>query len=319
MPRSNAEPRLVREVVTPFDVFEHELTVVHVAGRSEYQEYVIGENPAFGRILALDGVVQSTEADEFIYHEGIVQPAMLAVGAPRRVLVLGGGEGATAREALRYPGVEAVDMIDIDAEVVGACREFLPRHHRGSFDDPRLTLRHTDAVAFLRDRASAPDKYDVVVSDMTDPVEDGPATFCFTREYFASVDAVLSDEGVVAVQAGPLSPVEIALHAKVIRTMATVFPSVVPYSIDAPCYSRPLGFVIASRTPIEPRLAAARTASLIDAIPGGMGWLSARALEGRLDPPPYLLRAIAAREDVYTDAAPPDTGHTAGWEPAEHA
>ena len=312
MTGTDAAVAVVREFVTPYDAFVHDLTVVHASGRSAYQEYLIGENPAFGRILCLDGVVQSTEADEFIYHEGIVQPAMLAVGSPRRVLVLGGGEGATAREVLRWPSVAHVDMVDIDAEVVAACRAHLPRHHQGAFDDPRLTLRHTDAVGFLRARDG--DRYDVVVSDMTDPVEDGPATFCFTREYFTAVSDVLTDDGVLVVQAGPLSPVEIALHAKVVRTLRSAFPHVAPYSIDAPCYSRPLGFVLASRRPLRERLTAARTAPLLAELPGRTDWLTAASLEGRLDPPPYLVRAIEERDDVYTDAAPPATGHSAGWE-----
>jgi spermidine synthase len=205
-------------------------------------------------------------------------------------------------------------MIDIDGEVVAACREHLPLHHRGAFDDPRLHLQHIDAVAFLHEGVADDERYDVVVSDMTDPVEDGPATFCFTREYFAAVSDVLTDAGVLVVQAGPVSPVEISLHAKVIRTLRAAFPYVDPYSIDAPCYSRPLGFVLASRTPIRERLTAVRTAAQLDALPGRTDWLTAIGLEGRLDPPPYLLRAVAARTDIYTDAAPPATGHSAGWE-----
>ena len=154
----------------------------------------------------------------------------------------------------------------------------------------------------------------MVVSDMTDPVDDGPATFCFTREYFASVSDVLVDDGVLVVQAGPVSPIEIGLHAKVIRTMQSAFPFVAPYSIDAPCYSRPLGFVLASRTRLMDRLAAHRTAPLLTALAGRTDWLTARTLEGRLDPPPYLLRAVRERADIYTDASPPATGHSAGWE-----
>ncbi|CAB4951958.1 unannotated protein [freshwater metagenome] len=312
---STYEPvAVIRESVTPFDTFVHDLTVVHASGQSAFQHYVIGENPAFGRMLALDGVIQSTEADEFIYHEGIVQPAMLAAGSPRWVLILGGGEGATAREVLRWSSIVRLDMVDIDAEVVAACREHLPRHHQGAFDDPRLALVHADAVGYLKTQGGSGAKYDVVISDMTDPVEEGPATFCFTREYFASVSEVLTDSGVLVVQAGPVSPVEIALHAKVIRTLHAEFPYVAPYSIDAPCYSRPLGFVLASREPLLPRLTASRTGSALAVLPGRTEWLTAASLEGRLDPPPYLLGAIAAREDVYTDMAPPSTGHSAGWE-----
>lgn len=236
---SDAVVGSVAEAVTPFDAFRHDFTRVHASGHSAYQKYLIAENPAFGRFLVLDDVVQSTEADEFIYHEGIVHPAMLAVGSPRRVLILGGGEGATAREVLRWPSVERVDMIDIDAEVVAACRLHLPRHHAGAFDDPRLHVQHIDAVEFLGRIRTARELYDVVISDLSDPVDDGPAVFCLTREFFSAISEVVT---------------------------------------------------------------------------GRMGWLTAAGLEGRLEPPPYLARAVAGRADIYTQEHPPQTGQSAGWE-----
>lgn len=304
------------EFITPADRYEHDLSEIYVEGSSEHQDYLIGRSEAWGRMLVLDGVVQSTEADEFIYHEGIVHPACYAAAAiapVRHVLVLGGGEGACLREALRWPDIERITMVDIDAEVVSACREHLPGHHRGAFDDPRVTLLHGDAVAFLR---SLPDaSLDVVVSDMTDPVEDGPSTFCFTVEYFTEIARVLRPHGVVAVQAGPASPVEIALHAKVVRTMERVFPSVVPYAVDAPCYGRDLGFVIASGEDLEPRLATEAISALDPRLLGEHRWLTPGLLHGKLSVPPYVRQAIASRDDVYVDAAPPVTAGAAGWEP----
>ncbi len=303
------------EFITPGDRYVHDLAEVYVEGSTPFQDYLIGRSEAWGRMLVLDGVVQSTEADEFIYHEGIVHPACYAAAAVepvRDVLVLGGGEGACLREVLRWPSVRSVTMVDIDAEVVTACREHLPRHHMGAFDDPRVTLLHTDAVEFLR--TSASDQYDVIISDMTDPVEEGPSTFCFTIEYFEQLKRVMRPHGVLAVQAGPASPVEIALHAKVIRTMQAVFASVIPYAVDAPCYGRDLGFVIASDQELSPRLSASRIRSLDPDLLREHMWLTPELLVGKLSIPPYLAQAVSARSDVYSDAAPPATAGAAGWE-----
>ena len=303
------------EFITPADRYEHDLTEVYVQGTSEYQDYLIGRSEAWGRMLVLDGVVQSTEADEFIYHEGIVHPACYAAAdsAPvKNVMILGGGEGACLREALRWSSVESITMVDIDAEVVAACREHLPNHHLGSFDDPRVTLIHGDAVAYL---ASLPDNsVDVIVSDMTDPVENGPSTFCFTIEYFTQLKRILRPHGVLAVQAGPASPVEITLHAKVIRTIREVFPSVIPYAVDAPCYGRDLGFIIASSDDLTSRLTVESIRAQSAHLTGQHRWITPELLVGKLSIPPYLVSAIEARTDVYADSAPPSTAGAAGWE-----
>ncbi len=303
------------EFITPADRYEHDLAEVYISGSSEFQDYLIGRSDAWGRMLVLDGVVQSTDADEFIYHEGIVHPACYAAAASapvRDALILGGGEGACLREVLRWRAIEHVTMVDIDADVVAACREYLPLHHQGAFDDPRVTLEYRDAVAFLR---SVPDaSLDVVVSDMTDPVEDGPSTFCFTVEYFTEIARVLRPHGVLAVQAGPASPIEVALHAKVIRTLAAVFPSVIPYAVDAPCYGRDLGFIIASKQDLISRLDVATIEGLGGAISGEHRWITPHLLRGKLSVPPYLADEIETRTDVYRDDAPPATAGAAGWE-----
>ena len=303
------------EFITPTDRYEHDIAEVLAEGRSEYQDYLIGRSDVWGRMLVLDGVVQSTEADEFIYHEGIVHPALYASAATEEVedvLILGGGEGACLREVLRWPSVRSVTMIDIDADVVAACRTHLPQHHLGSFNDPRVTLLHEDAVAYL---ASCPDdSFDAVISDMTDPVEEGPSTFCFTVEYFDQIRRVLRPHGVVAVQAGPSSPVEVDLHAKVIRTMREAFTHVIPYAVDAPCYGRDLGFVIASEEDLVARLSVTHVAACDAHLAGAHRWLTPELIVGKLSVPPYVRDAINARSDVYRDTAPPATTGAAGWE-----
>jgi spermidine synthase len=303
------------EFITPADRYEHDLTEVYVRGTTPFQDYLVGRSETWGRMLVLDGVVQSTEADEFIYHEGIVHPACYAAAgaAPvRDALILGGGEGACLREVLRWRSLKQVTMVDIDAEVVEACRLHLPKHHMGAFEDPRVKLVHADAVGSL---GALPDScLDIVISDMTDPVQGGPSTFCFTVEYFTEIARVLRPHGVLAVQAGPASPIEIALHAKVIRTMAAVFPFVIPYAVDAPCYGRDLGFVIASRQDLLGRLDVASITGLAGEIAGEHRWITAELLRGKLSVPPYLAAEVAARTDVYRDDSPPATIGAAGWE-----
>src|SRR3990167_5802194 len=123
----------------------HAVARTILSRRTRYQRLEILETLSYGMALALDGRIQSTVQDEFIYHEGLVHPALLTHPRPERVMVIGGGEGAPLRELLRYASVRRALMVDIDAEVVEACRHYLPELHRSSFDDPRVELRFEDA------------------------------------------------------------------------------------------------------------------------------------------------------------------------------
>ena len=115
------------------------------SGKTEYQEVEVLESDLYGRSLVLDGKTQSTERDEHIYHQGLVHPAMIMHPNPVSIFVGGGGEGGTLREALSHKSVERAVMVDLDRQVVAMCRDYLPQHHQGSFDDPRVTLLHQDA------------------------------------------------------------------------------------------------------------------------------------------------------------------------------
>ena len=126
------------------------LRAVLFSGTTAYQKVEVLDSAVFGRSLVLDGKTQSTETDEFIYHESLVHPAMLFHHDPKSVFIGGGGEGGTLREVLAHRAVESATMIDLDQEVVELCRTHLPNHHQGSFDDPRVTLRHEDARGFLQ-------------------------------------------------------------------------------------------------------------------------------------------------------------------------
>jgi spermidine synthase len=297
----------LREIITPWNSAMHGATSVVDHRRTLFQQLTIIDTGAYGRTLFLDGICQSCEADEFIYHETLVHPACAAVANPIKVLILGGGEGATLREVLRWPSVQSVTMVDLDSGMIAAAKEHLFAWHQGSFDDPRATVIVGDAVAFLD---TTTERFDVVISDMTDPTADGPATFCFTEQYYAAVKAVLTPGGTIAVQAGPMAPAEIDNHAKVARTIARVFAHWVSYPCIAPCYGRPLGFIVASDASIVDRMTPSATAAIE---PLGLRYFTPDHLRGLLSTPKFVLDAISSDVSYYSDSAPPALVGSAGW------
>lgn len=291
------------DCLTPCDLYYHGVTRVLAHRRTAFQEMLIVESGVNGKSLLLDARWQSSELDEFIYHEALVHPAMVCHGGPRRVLVLGGGEGATLREVLRWTTVERAEMVDIDGEVVEACREHLPEMHQGSFDDPRTRLRIVDAIDFL---ARTEERWDVVIADLSDPIEDGPSRRLFTREVFDQVRQVLTAGGVFVVQAGSVAPVDLPAHARLAKTVEAVYPQVIPYTTTVPSFASPWGFVLAAVKPFQrcpdpatiDRLLAENTR-------GGFRMFDGATLLGLFHPPGHIRRAVSAATKIYTLSDPP--------------
>jgi len=150
-----------------------------------------------GRVMALDGVVQTTERDEFIYHEMMTHVPLLAHGAAKRVLIIGGGDGAMLREVARHQQLESITMVEIDAGVVTFCQQYLPNHSQGAYQDPRLNLVIDDGVNFVN---QTQEKFDVIISDCTDPV--GPGESLFTSEFYAGCKNALNPGGIFVAQNG---------------------------------------------------------------------------------------------------------------------
>lgn len=165
--------------------------------QTEYQSLIIFDNGHFGRSMMLDGVIQLTESDEFIYHEMMAHVPMMAHPDPRRVLIIGGGDGGVTREVLRYKQVERLVQCEIDRMVVDACKEFLPSIAKGAFDDPRTELVIGDGVAFVAD---CQEKFDVIIVDSTEPV--GPATPLFGDTFFENCNRLLKEPGILIAQNG---------------------------------------------------------------------------------------------------------------------
>ena len=293
----------IHEYVTPWDIYSHGVTRILASARTAYQDMHIVETGAYGKALVLDGKWQSCTGDEFIYHEPLVHPAMLQHGNARRVLVLGGGEGATVREILRWKCVEKVAMVDIDGEVVEACRKHLPEMHQGAFDDPRTDLVIGDALEYLDGTGAS---WDVIISDLSDPIEEGPSFKLFTKEYFAQAKRALAPGGVFVVQAGPVAPAELSLHARLVNTLQTVWPHVLSYSSFISTYASPWGFAMASDEAIDTRPEPeAIDARLVEETTGGLRFLDGRTHLGLLQTLAYVRRAIEEESEVYTLEKPP--------------
>lgn len=165
--------------------------------KTEHQRLQLFESKAFGRVLTLDSVVQTTESDEFIYHEMMAHLPILAHGKAKRVLIIGGGDGGMAEEVLKHKSVEHVTMVEIDAGVVEFSKQYLPNICRQAFDDPRLTLVIADGAKFV---AETDERFDVAIIDSTDPI--GPAEVLFTEAFYGNVKRCLNEGGVVATQNG---------------------------------------------------------------------------------------------------------------------
>ncbi len=292
------------EYITPWQVGVYGVTQVLVHKKTLYQEMQIVEIGKHGKCLILDGQWQSCTSDEFLYHEALVHPAMICHPSPRKVLVLGGGEGATIREVLRWKTVERVMMVDIDGEVVEACREHLPEMHQNAFDDPRVELVIDDALHVLEITS---EQWDVVISDLSDPCEDGPSCELFTKEYFEKLKRVLAPEGFLVIQAGNVAPIDISLHARIVRTLNTVFLHVHSYASFIPIFTLPWGFVLCSSQPIQTQPNPVIIDQLLaDKTVGGFQLLDGISLLGLLQTPVYIRRAIEQQTQIYTLTERPD-------------
>ncbi|MBE0482968.1 MAG: polyamine aminopropyltransferase [Bacterioplanes sp.] len=165
--------------------------------KTEHQHLEIYQTPFLGRVMLLDGVVQTTEKDEFIYHEMMVHVPLFAHPNPKRVLIIGGGDGGILREVLRHKNVEHVTQVEIDGSVIDMCKAYFPNHSQGAFDDPRANIVIADGKAFVTE---CQDTFDVIISDSTDPI--GPGEVLFTSDFYQDEKTCLNPGGIMVAQNG---------------------------------------------------------------------------------------------------------------------
>ena len=219
------------------------------SGESSFQKVDVFESVDYGRVLVIDGILMLTEKDEFIYHEMITHVAMATNPAAKRVLVVGGGDGGTVRELVRYPGLEKIDMVEIDKLVVDTCREYLPQTSH-KLDEPRVTVLYEDGIDYVRRQSEA---YDIIIVDSTDPFF-GPGEGLFTDEFYRDCHKALGKDGILINQhESPYYDIHYKLMARAHRRIRTHFPICKVYQMHIPTYPSGhwlLGFASKSLDPI---------------------------------------------------------------------
>jgi spermidine synthase len=214
--------------------------------KTPYQEMQVLEHVHLGRVLVLNGIIQTTVADEFVYHEMMAHVPIL--GRPRRealsVLIIGGGDGGVLREVLRHAFVQRVVMVEIDGAVIEACKKYLGFH--GDYQDPRVELRIGDGAAYVRDSGARGRPFDVAIVDSTDPV--GPGERLFTESFVADLAGCLAPDGVMVRQAGiPFLQVDEMPEAH--RLCARAFGAAEVFRAGIPTYQGgEMAFVAARRS-----------------------------------------------------------------------
>jgi spermidine synthase len=280
----------------------HSIEEILYSGQTKFQSAELIRSGAFGKCLILDGKIQSSEVDEFVYHQALVQPAMITHPCPETVFIAGGGEGATLREALSHNTVKRAVMVDIDEEVIAICQKYLPEYSLGSFEDKRTELYHTDARDYL---AKCDKAFDIIIIDLPDPIEEGPAYLLYTQEFYQLVRDRLTTNGIISVQAGSASWAELLNFSAVFNTLKSVFPIVCPYQVDIPCFGGPWGFCLASlnlnplllsATEIDNRLSARQLK--------GLKFYDGLTHQGMFSLPRHLRDKLSRQERLITDNQP---------------
>lgn len=289
------------EKQTPYERHQHLYHETLFAGRTQYQEVHVVQSPVYGKILFLDDDIQSAQADEYIYHEILVHPALASLPRPaRRVLILGGGEGATLREVLRHRTVERVVMVDLDGELVDICKAHMPEWAEGAFEDPRLELRNEDARAYLE---TCTESFDAIIHDLPQPLEESPLRLLFTRQCFELAKRVLTPDGVMCMQSCSAKLFHNALHLAIRHTVGEVFEHVATASAFIPFFATEWGYVLASAaTDLTALDAAEIDRRLADRLCTPLRYYRGRAHMSLLDMPPHYEAALARTTDVFDDA-----------------
>ncbi len=211
--------------------------------KTKFQEATLIKTHTFGKVLVLDGETQSSEYDEFIYHEGLVFPALFLHKNPEKALILGGGEGATARDILKRKSVKKVVMADIDHNILDFARKYLDSWHKGSFYDERMVLLCQDAKKCVENTKL---KFDLIYSDLPSPIEGGPAFSLYTIEFYKKMKKIMAKDAIFAMQSGPGTPLQFELHPVIFATLSKVFKYVGSYAFFIPSYDMPWTYLVAS-------------------------------------------------------------------------
>ncbi len=283
----------------------HGVESVLAEAKTPYQFMQIVESTFYGKMLIIDGDVQSSVKDEYIYHEALVHPAMLLHPNPKKVFIFGGGEGATLREVLKHNSVEKAIMIDIDEQEISLNKKLLTEWHRGSFDNPKASVLNTDARQFIEKSVSS-NSSEVIISDLTEPFDAGPSYKLFTKEFFELLFDRLTADGIFVLQASMLRNVTFRMHRAIRNTLSKVFPIVRSYYVYVPSFDTTWSFVLASKQYDPKVLSPEKVDSLIQQrINGELRFYDGEAHTRMFLLPKDIKRILSEdTEEIITDSKP---------------
>jgi len=284
------------ERFSPAELHQHAIEETYFAGRTAFQNVAVIRTATFGKMLIIDGDTQSSQADERIYHETLVHPALAAIDDRSEVLILGGGEGATLREALRRPDVRRCTMVDIDGEVVALSKRYLAEWSDGAFDDPRASVIVGDALAYLKEDRGT---YGAIVSDLTEPLADSPSNPLFCDAVFDDIKRRLAPGGVYVLQASTAGFHNMELHAKMARTLRGHYRLVRSFYAHVPAFDNDWAFLACSDTVDVAALASERIDAYVAGLRGESYFYDAETHRRLFALPIYLRRELAKEGDVF--------------------
>lgn len=284
------------EEFAPTEQHHHALEELLFSGRSEYQQIAIVRSPVFGKMLVIDGDTQSSQADERIYHETLVHPALAAASDRKEVLIVGGGEGATLREVLRSPDVTRCTMVDIDAMVLELSKRYLGEWSEGAFDDPRARVIVGDALQFMRSDGA---RYGAIVSDLTEPLQDSPSNPLFNDDVFALIKSRLLEGGVYVLQASTAAVHNSGLHCKMARTLRRHYAHVASFSTHVPAFDTQWAFLACSDRIDLSRLDPREIDAYCEGLRGENFFYDSTTHRRLFALPLYLRRMLAAGGDTF--------------------
>lgn len=234
------------EYLSPYTSMQTQVDQVLAEIQSPYQHIQIADTPEFGKIMRIDGAMMTSEKDEFYYHECLVHPAAITHGKPQTALIIGGGDGGSSEELLKYASIQKITLCEIDQEVVKLAREHLVSIHKNAFDSPKVQLIHTDGFAFVH---TTQQTYDLILLDLTDPIAPNGSNLaesCMSEEFFSACYARLNPQGSVVLHLGSefYHP---ARYQATLQRLNKVFDLVRPYAVFIPLYGALWGMAIASK------------------------------------------------------------------------
>lgn len=230
--KSNGKPRIFHEALNPHFGYYYTIDKSLYAGQTRFQKIEVIETPELGRVLLLDDITQVAEKDEYQYHEPMVHPSVVAHPDPKKVLVIGGGDGCILRELLKYSAIRQIDFVELDQGVIDCAKKYFAHLNQNAFENKRVTIHITDGRKFVE---KAQKSYDIIIMDMTDPF--GPSKYLYTRDFFGHIKNALRDKNGIFVMHSESPVSRPAAFASILKTLSAVFEHVVPLYIYIQMYA----------------------------------------------------------------------------------